>query len=224
MLLSVAAAVVAAASLYLSFELGRYESGYSIFDESRRLEALDASLAEMDARNEALMRRQAILETSVNIDAETYAAVEDELVVLQGRIQELEEELAFYQGIVSPGDGVGGLRIQNIEVRNGEVDDGVLLGFLLVQAIVQNDRVAGTVRLRVSGSVGGDEAIFALEELVADGEGAEIPYRFKYFQSIEQRLFLPEGFQPEQLEIEIWPREPRGDTVTQQFAWDEVSG
>lgn len=215
--------IVLAAGGFLSYELGSYQAGYSIFDERRRLTALEDEIADRDATIEELRRQQAILETSREIDSETYAAVEENLAQLQQRIQNQEEELVFYRGIVSPGDGITGLRIQTVEIVE---DSGpqLLLRLLLVQAIVHNERVTGTVRVRVSGSVDEKPTVFGLDELGVDGQINEIPYGFRYFQRIEQALVLPEGFEPDQLEIEIWPREPRGETMTQSFAWAAVSG
>lgn len=220
----VVGAAIFAASIYLSFELGRYEAGYSIFDERRDVRALQEIIDERDDRIEELLRQQAILETSGEIDRETYAAVEAELAALQLRIQSQEEELAFYRGIVSPGDGVAGLRIQNVEVAADAVGDGYLLRVLLVQAIVHNQRVTGTVRVRLSGEQNDEAVVYTLDELVADAEIHEIPYGFRYFQSLEQGLALPEGFEPGELQIEIWPREPRGETVSQSFSWAAIAG
>ena len=62
---------------------------------------------------------------------------------LQAQIQAQEEELVFYRGIVSPQDGVAGLRIQSLEVLPGDGENRYLLRLLLVQAIVHSRRVAG---------------------------------------------------------------------------------
>lgn len=222
-LLYVTGAALVVAGGYLSFELGRYEAGYSLMDERHQLTALEDDITDKENTIEELMRQQAILETSREIDRETYAAVEENLAQLQERIQAQEEELVFYRGIVSPSDGVAGLRIQNVEIVPDESGQELLLRLLLVQAIVHNERVSGTVRVRVSGSRDNEHAEFGLDELGAEGQPYEIPYGFRYFQSIEQGLVLPEGFEPSELEIEIRPREPRGDTVTQSFAWAAVS-
>ena len=223
-LLYLAGIAIVLAAIYLSFELGRYQAGYSLLDERREVEGLQASIADRDATADELRRQIAILETSREIDRETYAAVEKNLAELQERIQAQEEELVFYRGIVSPGDGVVGLRIQSVEILTESSASRPLLRLLLVQSIVHNDRVTGTVRVTVSGQRDGEAASLSLAELVADGEISEIPYGFRYFQSIEQGLVLPDGFEPEQVEIEIRPREPRGDTVTQSFPWSPVEG
>jgi hypothetical protein len=212
------------ASLYLSFELGRFQSGYSMLDSRRQTDVYETTLADRNRTIDDLERQIAILETSSEIDKETYSSVEDNLGELQTRIQEQEEELAFYRGIVSPGDGVAGLRIQNVEVLAGEEEATHTLRVLLVQAIVHNDRVTGSVRARLTGTLDGEPAELGLDALGIESSATDIPYAFRYFQTLEVGLGLPEGFVPESLEIQVWPRSPRGETIVQSYPWAEISG
>ena len=215
--------IIGAAMLYLSFELGRLQAGYSLLDTRRQTADLDVQISERDLRIEELERMVAILETSGEIDQETYAQVEGNNASLQARIQEQEEELAFYRGIVSPGDGVAGLRIQNIEVGPGSGEATHVLRILLVQAIVQNERVTGSVRATLSGSLAGEPAEFGLDSLGSESQATDIPYGFRYFQTLEIGIKLPEGFTPETLEIQVWPGSPRGETIVETASWDQVA-
>jgi hypothetical protein len=220
---TIALIVLMGAGLYLSFELGRYKAGFSLFDERRQAQVYDAGFAERDREIEALERQLAILETSREIDRETYSSVEANLADLQARIQAQEEELVFYRGIVSPGDGVAGLRIQTVEIDSGDGETNYLLRVLLVQAIVHNDRVTGSVRISVDGMQGGEEVAYGLNELGSESAGTDIPYGFRYFQTLELGLQLPEGFDPLTVEIQVWPRTPRGETIVQTFPWSAIS-
>ena len=214
---------VVAGGLYLSFELGRIQSGYSLLDARRQSESFDAMSAERDRTIEELERQVAILETSREIDRETYASVEDNLAELQALIQALEEELAFYRGIVSPGDGVAGLRVQNVEIELGVNGATHTLRVLLVQSIVHNDRVTGSVRALLRGTVDGQAAELGLDDIGSESRATDIPYGFRYFQTLEHRLALPEDFEPEELEIQVWPRTPRGETIVASFSWATIS-
>jgi hypothetical protein len=218
------AAVLLAAALYLSFELGRYRAGYAILDAQREIGALEKLVADRDATIESLRRQEAILETAEDIDRETYNQIEATLDELQAKIQAQEEELAFYRGIVSPGDGVAGLRIQDFEIVSTDSEQRHILRLILVQAIVHNQRVKGSVKVRLTGMLDAAPAEFDLAELVADGEAQEIGYDFRYFQSIEHALVLPVGFEPATVEVEIWPREPRGERIARSFEWAAVTG
>jgi hypothetical protein len=216
--------VLAGAALYLSYELGRFQSGYSLLDSRRATEAFEDALLMRDQKIDGLERQIAILETSREIDRETYSNIETNLAELQTQIQQQEEEIAFYRGIVTPGDGVAGLRIQNVEMESGDFGSTHLLRILLVQAIVHNDRVTGSVRLSLSGTLGGRAVELGLDDLRSEGGGGDIPYAFRYFQTLELGLALPEGLEPDMLEIQVWPRTPRGETIVQSFPWAVVSG
>ena len=216
--------VLIAAGLYLFFELGRYQADYSRLDAARAAAALQGEIASRDREIDDLERQIAILRTSGSIDRETYAGVEANLAELEARIQAQEEELVFYRGIVSPGDGVAGLRVQNVEVLAGEGEATHTLRILLVQAIVHNDRVTGSVRLSLRGTLDGEATAFGLEALGTESRATDVPYGFRYFQTLDMGIRLPEGFEPAEIEIQVWPRSPRGETIVQGFPWPAVIG
>ena len=213
---------VIAAGGYLSFELGRYEAGYSLLDQRRESDSYKERLDSKAAENEQLRRKIAILETSREIDKETYSQVEATLADLQSRIQSQEEELVFYRGIVSPQDGVPGLRIQSLEVVPTDQERRYSLRLTLVQAIVHNRRVSGVVRLQLDGTRDGQSASYDLADLAPGDSGDDMSYGFRYFQGLESEFELPVGFEPERVEVEIVPSEARADHVTQTFDWSAV--
>ena len=217
----VSAALLVSGS-YLLYELGRYHGGYSLLDQRRERVETETALAERDASIEELRRQVTLLETSREIDRETYAEVEKNLSQLQARIQAQEEELAFYQGIVSPEDGIAGLRIQNLEVSPADAEQRYTLRMVLVQAIIHDRRVAGTVRFNIAGTRYGQPVDLDLSDLAVDGEADDLAYAFRYFQDLEQELILPVGFEPDRVDVEIWPREPRGQQVSQSFQWSAI--
>jgi hypothetical protein len=215
----VLATLVAAGSLYLAFELGRYQSAYSILDQRRERAASIERLAAEQAASGELRRQLAIVETGSEIDAETYAQVKATLSDLQAQIQTQEEELVFYRGIVSPQDRVAGLRIQSLEVLPSDRERRYLLRLLLVQAIVHSRRVSGAVKLQLEGVQDGQTTSFDAAELVAAGTPYDMAYEFRYFQGLETDLTLPFGFEPQRVTVEIWPSEARAERINQTFDW-----
>jgi hypothetical protein len=216
--------LVAAGCLYLTYELGRYQSGYSILDHRRERAELTAKLAEEQSASDELRRQLAIGETASDIDRVTYAQVESTLGDLQAKIQEQEEELVFYRGIVSPQDRVAGLRIQSLEALPGDGEGRYLVRLLLVQAIVHSRRVSGAVKLQLEGMQDGQMATFDAAELVVPGEPYEMGYEFRYFQGLETELALPVGFEPQRMSVEIWPNEARAERINQTFEWPAIAG
>jgi hypothetical protein len=216
--------LVAAGAFYLAFELGRYRSGYSIVDHRRERAGLVAKLADEQAASEELRRQLAIEKTASEIDRVTYAQVKSELTELQAKIQEQEEELVFYRGIVSPQDRVAGLRIQSFEASPSDGEGRYLVRLLLVQAIVHNRRVSGAVKLQLEGMQDGQTVSFDAAELVAPSEPYDMAYEFRYFQGLETELALPVGFEPQRVIVEIWPNEARAERISQTFEWPAISG
>jgi hypothetical protein len=216
--------VVAAGCLFLAFELGRYEGGYSILDHRRERAELTAKLAAEQSASDELRRQLAIGETSSDIDRATYAEVESTLGDLQAKIQEQEEELVFYRGIVSPQDRVAGLRIQSLEALPGDGEGRYLVRLLLVQAIVHSRRVSGAVKLQLEGMQDGQMVSFDAAELVTPGEPYEMGYEFRYFQGLETELALPVGFEPQRMIVEVWPNEARAERINQTFEWPAIAG
>ena len=125
------------------------------------------------------MRRQlAIAETAGDIDRETYSEIRSSLSDLEAKIQTQEEELVFYRGIVSPQDGVPGLRIQSLEVLPSDGERRYLLRLLLVQAIVHSRRVSGAVKLQLEGIEDGQTTSFDIAELAEPDESYDMAYEF----------------------------------------------
>ena len=187
------------------FELGRYQSGYSMLEHRRERAALTHGSPRSGHRHE-LRRQLAIAETGGDIDRATYSQVESTLADLQAQIQAQEEELVFYRGIVSPQDGVAGLRIQSLEVLPSDGERRYLLQLLLVQAIVHSRRVSGAVKLQLEGVQGGQTASFDVAELITPGQPYDMAYEFRYFQALEAELTLPIEFEPQRVDVEIWPK------------------
>jgi hypothetical protein len=216
--------LVVIAGAYLSFELGRYQSGYSVVDHRRSVATLKDQLAAERTTTDELRRQLAISETSKEIDRETYSQVEANLADLQGKIQAQEEELVFYRGIVSPQDGVAGLRIQSVDALPADDENHYVLRLVLVQAIVHSRKVSGVVKLQLEGTRDGQSASFEAAELVAKGGDYDMSYDFRYFQGLECELALPVGFEPTRVNVEIWPSEARAEKVNQTYEWSAITG
>jgi hypothetical protein len=212
-----------AGAFCLAFELGRYQAGFSLLDHRRERGSLQQRLGERERALTELERQVALLQTSREIDRETYARVEANLGQLQARIQSQEEELAFYRGIVSPQDGLAGLRVQELELIPTDTEGAFLLRLVLVQAIINSEAVSGTVQVRIIGTQDGQEASWKLDDL-SRGAAEELAYRFRYFQGFERELMLPTGFVPTQVEIEIRPAGSSDEPLERSFEWAAVLG
>jgi len=211
------------AGAYLCFELGRYQAGYSLIDNRRALAALNEQIEQQRAAADELHRQIAIFETSRRIDQETYSQIQANLTDLQARIQSQEEELMVYRGIVSPHDGVSGLRIQSLSAVPADGERHFVVRLVLVQAIVHSRRVSGAVKLQLEGVQDGRMTSLEAADLVPDKASYDMAYEFRYFQGLECELILPVGFEPGRFRVEIAPNDPHAEKVEQSFEWSDVT-
>ena len=220
--LAIAGALLLAGA-YLCFELGRYQAGYSIIDYRRVVAGLKEQVTQQRAAADELRRQIAIFETSRRIDQETYSQIQANLADLQARIQSQEEELMVYRGIVSPQDGVSGLRIQSLSVVPADGERHFVVRLVLVQAIVHSRRVSGTVKLQLEGVQDGRMTALDAADLVPDKAVYDMAYEFRYFQGLESEMILPVGFEPGRFRVEIAPNDPHAEKVEQSFEWTDVT-
>ncbi|MBT8083947.1 MAG: hypothetical protein HKN35_11995 [Woeseia sp.] len=206
--------------LYLTFEFGRIQAGYSMTDAMHERDALSQQIAALETTIEAQKEQIALLQTHRDIDKAAYRDVEASLGKLQRKIQEQREAIAFYRGIISPADGGRGLRVQDLKLAKGSEEGRYSLRLVLVQ-VKQHDRsVKGEVDVTFDGEQDGVAKTYTLAELMPASENSKWPFSFRYFQNFDRDLLLPTGFQPERINIEVKSRTKSVASLKQSFPWE----
>ncbi len=222
---SVAAAVLVAALvvLYGVYEWGRFAGGYSKFAEIQQRRELTQKIRVLEDANLKLRSEVAAAELARNVDRKAYGDVEKTLADLQAQVLKHREELTFYRGIVSPEDGIGGLRIQRFQVLPGGIDNHFRLRLVLVQSMRQDSVVSGSVSIQIEGV--SDNKPTQLQLAEAGGETRAdglVPFQFRYFQNLEQDIVLPGGFEPKAVNVEV--KSSRLQPVRESFPWRVQEG
>jgi hypothetical protein len=204
--------------LYGVYEWGRFHGGYAKFAELQKRRELATKIEALEDANSKLRAELASAKLARDVDQKAYAEVEKTLADLQAQVLKAREELTFYRGIVSPEDGIGGLRIQRFQVLPGGVDNHFRLRLVLVQSMRQDSTVSGTVDIRIEGVRDDRPTTLALAdvggETRADGL---VPFQFRYFQNLEQKIELPQGFEPTAVNVEV--KSSRLAPVRESFPW-----
>lgn len=206
-------------ALYLMYEWGRFEGGYSKFAEIQHRRELAARIEALEEENERLRAEVASAELARSVDNKAYADVEKNLTDLQAQVLKHREQLTFYRGIVSPEDGIGGLRIQRFQVLPGATQRQYRLRLVLVQSMRQETVVSGAVIVQIEGVRDNRPLQLALPQAgvtTARADG-QLPFQFRYFQNLEQDIVLPEGFEPRAVNVEV--RSARLDPVRESYPW-----
>jgi len=204
--------------LYLVYEWGRFDGGYNKFAEIQRRREFSAQIETLTSANEKLRAEIAAAELTRNVERQAYAEVEKSLADLQAQVLKHREELTFYRGIVSPEDGIGGLRVQSFQIQPGSAESHYRLNLMLVQSMRQDAAASGTVDIRVEGARGGKPEQLPLSQIGgstrADGL---VAFQFRYFQELEQDIAIPADFEPRAVTVEV--RSGRLAPVRESYPW-----
>jgi hypothetical protein len=201
-----------------AFEWGRYRSGFSKVAEMQHRHELTATIERVEKENEELRQAVASAELARDVDRKGYADVEKNLADLQAQVLKHREELTFYRGIVSPEDGIGGLRIQRFQILPGAAEQHFRLRLVLVQSMRQDAFVSGSVIVEIEGVQGNKALQLPLAKAVSDAQAdTQLPFRFRYFQNIEQDIVLPAGFEPRAVTVEV--KTAKLASVRESYPW-----
>ena len=214
-----AALVVAGLAVVAGFAWreGRASGGYdSTLVERERREA-ESRVELLERENSRLNAKVAELEMSRQLDREAYGQIERTLADLQAQLSTQGGDLAFYRSIVSPADGIQGLRIQRFGVRPADGPREFQLALTLIQAMRHESLASGLVQIAVTGLTANRPARHTVGELLGRPR-AQLPFSFRYFQTIEQNVTLPADFEPLEIEVEVRSSKLKSP-VRQNFPW-----
>jgi hypothetical protein len=204
--------------LYGTYEFGRQQGGYSKLGEIQRRSAMLAKIAGLEESNEKLRADIAAVELSRSIDQKAYSDVEKNLSDLQAQVLKHREELAFYRGIVSPEDGIGGLRVQRFQIVPAGAENHFQLRMVLVQSLRQDAVASGSAIIEIEGVRDSKPEQLPLSQIGgttrADGH---VAFKFRYFQNIEQDIILPGDFEPRAVTVEV--RSGKLAPVRESYPW-----
>lgn len=134
-----------------------------------------------------------------------------------GRAQ-LEEELQFYRALMAPGSVKHGVSLRAPQLV--PVDEGrVAFRFIVQQQASKHSQVKGRLAVQVRGMLLGQEVLYPLSELADAIDDPEIEIRFRYFQTFEGEMMIPEGFEPKGLEVIATLTKPKPLELEQAFPW-----
>lgn len=137
-------------------------------------------------------------------------------------INELNDKLAIYQGVLTPESMARGLQIRDLEVKQlGPQEYSYRLVF--TQQDTESAKISAQAKIQLLGvdqDFMGELVVMPLNELSSDYPEEAIELQFQFFQIIEGQLSLPEQFSPVQIEVALIPE--RGNSQIRLFEWQLV--
>ena len=181
---------------------------------------LTAEIDSLRLENANLRRQIAILDRSSVMDQQANAEVQGTITSLRERVAQLEEDIVFYRQVVAEETEDTGLMIGQLDL-DATTDPGRYRYKLVMrQKDADGDTfLVGHVNVNLVGLQDEEQVILALRDISEAEDELDIRLRFKYFQNIEGELALPEGFQPDRVQIAAVSTEPVSQTISEDFGW-----
>ncbi len=205
-------------SLYLNANDWAREELSDLSDERDELMNTVEALRE---GNTVLRERVAILERAQQVEGKAYEDVDVHLRSLQDEVLVLKEEIAFYRGIVSAGKEKG-LKIQTFVVDKESPSGAYRFQLVLTQHLKRVKMISGTVKLNIVDEKNGKPRRLLLSDMSGQ-QANSLKFEFKFFQRIEGRFTLPDGFKPDRLQIQVVSKGRKPASVEKSFEWQGIT-
>jgi hypothetical protein len=191
-----------------------------LLDERRDLTAkLRAAHSEIESLKDQIV----YLQRSQEIDQQAYGTVKSSLASLQDEVADLQEQVAFYRGIVSPDASRAGVRVYDFKVHPTSASGVFRYDLVLIQSVRHDRRIAGHLEITLQGTEGGQATTHRLSDLAVSGE-KNLVFSFKYFEEFGGEIRLPTGFRPTRAVVAVVPDGGGVPRVEDEFEWSKIQG
>ena len=184
---------------WLIFEYGK-NVGMALKDEwIKERNNIQQELISANISIDEMRQEIAVLTVSGVIDDKANQEVRQTIENLQELNAELNEEVSFYKGVMAPNFEKKGLRIEKLDM-SADSGRSVKYSLLLTQVVENHEWLQGEVAISVRGQFGIEEKSLLLSELDTKKSDA-VRFRFRYFQNINGKMVLPDGFEPREIMV-----------------------
>jgi hypothetical protein len=218
MLLLGGAIGLAGLALFIAFEWGRGNAGFD--GRAARVERSDLldRIDELEKENRRQRLQLAAHETERVGQTRERTDLARSIGDLQGQVARLTSDLAFYRGVAGDKNPDEALKIQQFRVTRGKGADEYLLRLVLGRPLGREDPISGRLRMTFEGTTAATPVNLDLGA-VSTVAGGELPFSYRYSQTIEQPIRLPAGFTPARTTVEISPAKKGVNPVRATFIW-----
>jgi hypothetical protein len=211
--------LVLALALEAGFYLGQHAAYSGMGAEPETYQAMQEELIFVENALRSRGAELEILGTRREVDRQALELVRKDLAGQNEEIAALNEGLTFYRSLMSADDIAPGLRLRGIELMAGEQPRQYFFRIVLQQESRKHEQLKGSLTATISGMTDGAPMEYSLAELSEDYGDAGIPLQFRYFQSIEGQLVLPEGFEPGEVRVLADTLKPNKFEIREEYPW-----
>jgi len=206
----------------ISFWLGYEEAQRQQALALKEWDQLKFRVAEQDEEIQLLNMQLSNSQVGVDVDKQSMEVLRKEILDLNQKIVELNESNEFYRQVMGSSSGSKGLSIGSLNLLP-TANPGKYHYQLVVQQFEKETRLlTGRANVTLKGKLSGVPRSFALHELSPQLDVVDIPLKFRFYQSLEGEITLPEGFEVSTVEVLV---EKAGSTtpVLRSFEWQPLA-
>ena len=208
----------------LGIYIGREEATRDQVATTEENQRLRADLARANSDLASLRSDIAILDRSRMVDQRATEEAQATINSLRSRLTQLEQDISFYRQVMAPESDDQGLVIGEVVINAGREANQFSYQFVFRQQGQQDSVLEGNAEITIRGTRSDEAVSYSLAQLASPQldetlDASPITLRFRYFQNVEGDVYLPEGFQPEQIYITARSLRPVEKTVSMNFNW-----
>lgn len=210
------AAVLAGLALWQAYQFGHRQGNLDGEALMAKRDRLVAALEAQNRRVEELQSEAARYRRSAQVEQQASRELQQDLVKLQEEQARLRSEVKMLKGLIS--SGAGSLYIKDFSLSPGQQEGQYRYRFTLVQVKEDVETTRGKLLMKLAGRQGKKKKKLDRSQFAADGEKT-LKLEFSHYQDLQGEIQLPEGFVPEELQIEFLPRNKGLKKLEASFPW-----
>lgn len=210
--------VVVALTVFGAYEFGLNNAGFATNAARTEQGRLSDHVEQLQAEVREQRLQLAARETEHVSHARERTELAKTIGALQAEVAKLQSDLAFYRGVVDNGGPREVVRIQQFRISRGEAPNEYKMRLVLGRPLRPEDTINGKVHVNVEGSNGIAAAVLDLAAVAGVPDGA-LAFSFRYVETLEQTLRLPDGFTPARTTVEVIPARKGVNPVHETFIW-----
>ena len=216
LIFSVAAAVI-------GYATGMAQGGFRFSTAEESRERLSDQVEQLQDLNRDMSQQIVNLERGRAVDRQALNQARRNIVELETQLATAQSELIFYKNIMAPSKSTRGLQIDRVRMRPAGEPNRYEFMVVLVQRGDNNSYLSGSANVTLVGRRDEQPERIALRDVSDDIEETDIKLRFRYFQEVKGQLVIPEGFEPQEIQV-MAKRDGSGSAkVERTFDWDELT-
>lgn len=209
-------------ALYAAYEWGRLNAGYDSRAARAELGELRSQNRKLEAENRSQRLQLASQETQRAGQNRERAELSRAIGDLQAEVARQAQDLAFYRGVVGENLQAEVVKIQQFRVVRGAGPGEYLVKLVLGRPLRPEDAISGTVKLTFEGTTAATPVNLDLSA-VSDVTDGTLRFSYRYVETLEQTIRLPEGFEPARTTVELQPSRKGANPLRQTFLWSVES-